>query len=93
MWAFLELSRVPGPGSSLVAACQLLTAVASLVEPRLQELWASVVAARWAQWLIAHGVSSLQHGESSRTRDQTCVSCTDRQILTDCTTREAQSFS
>ena len=34
------------------------------------------------------GFVALQHVETSWTRDQTCVPCTDRQIVIHCTARE-----
>ena len=38
---------------------------------------------------LEHGLSSLRHVESSRTRDRTFVPCIGRWILIHCTTREA----
>ena len=37
---------------------------------------------------VAPGLVAPWHVESSQTRDQTCVCCTDRQILIHCATRE-----
>ena len=42
-----------------------------------------------AQSLWGTGLAALQHVGSSRTRDQNCVSCTDRQIIHLWATREA----
>ena len=59
----------------------LLIAVASLFEEDRPQ-------AHRFQWLWYTGLAALQNVESSWIRDQTHVPCTDRWILTHCTTRE-----
>ena len=72
---------------SPVALHGLLTAAASfVVEQRLSGAWASVVAARGAQWLQAQwmwhtGPVAPWHVGSSHIRDQTCVFCIGRRVL------------
>ena len=62
---------------SLAAVRRLLSAVASLAVEH---------------GLTVHGLQYLQHMGSSQIRDQTCVSCMGRQILSHWVTREAQYF-
>ena len=52
-----------------------------------QELWLAGSRAR-AQWLWHRGLVALWHVESSWTRDWAHVSCTGRQILIHCATKE-----
>ena len=76
---------VASRGYSLAAVCELLTVVASLLLSKLSGRQASVVAAPRLQstgsivWRM--GSVALQHVESFRIRDRTCVSCTGRWIL------------
>ena len=70
------------PRLSLVAVWGLLTGVASLVVEH--RLWPQELQKLWCMGFIA-----LKHVGSSQTRDRTCVTWTDRQILNHWTTREA----
>ena len=80
-------------GLLFVAVCRLLIAVASLVSEHrlqacgLQQLWLAGCRAQ-AQQLWHMGLVVPWHVGSSRTRAQTCVPCTGRQILNHCATRE-----
>ena len=60
----------------------------SSCDTQAQQLWLAVSRAQ-AQQLWRPGLVASQHVGSSRTRDQTCVPCTGRQILIHCATREA----
>ena len=68
----------PRRGYSLVASPRLLIAEASLVANSGHE--GSVV--------LANGFAAPRHMEPSQSGDQTCVPCTDRQILNHCATGE-----
>ena len=77
---------VASGGYSLVAVCGPLTAVAaSVAKHRLQGTWAQLLwllgSRAQPQWLWHTGLAAPRHAGSSRTRDQTGVSCTGRQIL------------
>ena len=81
-------------GHSLVVVHGLLTEVASLTaEHRGQSVWlgsggSQALGLTQARELRCTGLVALWHVESSRTRDQSCVPCTGRQILNHWTTRE-----
>ena len=73
-------------GYSPSVVCRLLAAAASLAaEHRLQGAWAQQLQLpgfrAQVQWLWCMGLEALRQVESSRIRDQTCVSCAGRQIL------------
>ena len=99
-WALQEHGLIKSMGSSLVAMCGLLIAVASLVvEHQLLGLQASVVAAfelrvaapgprAQAQWLSCTGLAVLWHVASSWIKDQTCGSCIGGWILHHWATRK-----
>ena len=81
VWAFLVAAS---RGLLCVAACGLLTAVASLVAER--RLWSGLWSGRasvaalsssraLAQWLRCAGLVATGHGGSSYPRDPTHVSC------------------
>ena len=56
-------------------------------------VWAQYVAHRLQRTgsaVVAHGLVTLWHVESSQIRDQTCVPCFGRRILMHCTTRESK---
>ena len=76
----LSLAAASG-GYSLVGVRLLLTVVACLVAE--QRLTGHGLHHWWCTGLVA-----LRHAESSQTRDQTCVPCFGRQVLTHWTTTE-----
>ena len=88
---FLQLRRA---GLLFVAVGGLLTAVVSLVAEHrlqargLQQLWHMSSRAQ-AQQLWHTGLVAPRHVGSSQTRDRAHVPCIGRQILNQCTTREA----
>ena len=72
-----------GPLSS--AACRRLAVEHGLQWLRLPDSRAQ------AQSLMSTGLAAPTHVGSSWPRDRTCVPCVGRRILSDCTTREAQT--
>ena len=77
-----------------VVVRRLLIVVASLVaEHGLYGAWASLAVAHGLQQLWLTGLVAPWHVGSSRTRARTPVSCTGRQILKHCATREAHILS
>ena len=67
----------------LLSKCGVQASLAA--EHRLQGAWAQQLQLpgfrAQVQWLWCMGLEALRHVESSRIRDQTCVSCAGRQIL------------
>ena len=55
-------------------------------------LWNTGSKARGLQWLCCTGLVAPRHVESSRTRDQTHVTCIDKRTLNHWTNREFPSF-
>ena len=83
---FEGFSLVAVSGGYSVAVPGLLIAMASLVSGHgLWGMQASAVAAPGSGALAQHlwhtGLVALKHVGPSQPRDQTCVSCTDRQIV------------
>ena len=82
MYSFLAALGLQGRvGFSRAAVCGLLIAVASAAEHELEGTQASEAAAPGLRQLWRKGLAAPRHVQSSRTRDQTCVSCISRQIL------------